>query len=177
MVIDFLIACSTFFIGWSFPPFFLPLGFSLVGILLLKGIDPWTMCIGMTLAGTLSYIPLWIVEWYILDALWNYQPLKKNSSYLGRVLEFLVDVLANKKHILNSRKSLKEYIGTKNSKITLFAFAIFLTAPTIPDILTVSLFRRRMSLWWFLFAGFLGKAITFVPFVFFWKGILDLIFW
>ena len=176
MILDFFLACSTFFVGWIFAPFFLPLGFSLVGILLVKGINPWIMVMGMTISGVLSYIPLWIVEWHILDALWNYKPVNKKSSYFSRLAQLLIDVLANKKHILNSRKSLKEYLWTKNSKITLFIFAVIFTAPTIPDILTVSLFRRRMSVWVFLLAGLLWKFITFMPFVFFWKSILDLIF-
>jgi len=60
--------------------------------------------------------------------------------------------------------------------MTVFLIAVICAAPTIPDIITVSLFRKRMPFWMFMLAGLIGKIISFFPFVFLGKGILDLIF-
>jgi len=176
MVFDYLLTCSTFLIGWIFPPFFMPFGFSLVWILLLKGINPWTMCFWMTIAGVLSYIPLWIIEWYILDTIGNNKHLFTRSPYLGRILEFFTEFFARQKYIIHSRKRVKSYVSTKQGKITLFFLALLFSTPVIPDIVNVSLFRKRLPFGVFLLAGFLGKLITFIPFVFLGKGLLELIF-
>jgi len=62
MVVDWFLACITFFLAPIMPPLLVPLGFSMLGILLIKGVNPWLLASTMTVSALLTYIPLRIIE-------------------------------------------------------------------------------------------------------------------
>lgn len=176
MSLDFILTCSTFFIGWIFPPFFLPLWSSMIGILLLQGFNPLILLLGISISGMLSYVPLWYLESYAINLFERHQAKNYlsiwSSKFINRIKKFAI----SEKELQESRSWITKYLAKRHNQFAIFILAIICTAPTIPDILTVALFRHKLSLPIFLLAGFLGKFLTFLPIIFLGKGILDLIF-
>ena len=163
------------FISPLVPPILVPLAFSMIAFLMYQKANPREVSGLMIASSMLACIAIRIIEGYIVQKMREHKlKHKKPDPITLRSQKFLSFFIKEDQGNKISQR-VEGYVKTKRGRVILFLLAIFCTAPTVPDIITVRIFRYKMKVVPFLIAAFIGKIISFVPFVFLGKGILQLL--
>jgi membrane protein YqaA with SNARE-associated domain len=175
MLFQELLAGVVVFVSPVLPPILVPLSFSMLGVLIVQWANPWVLSGIMITSTVLEMAFIWWITWIILRRMEKYKETTHKPDFVTSIWRKFVGYLIRRAKANRASQRVDGYLRTRSGKVLIFLLAIFCSAPTVPDIITVRLFRRKMPFGSFIIAAFLGKIISFVPFVFFGKGILTLI--
>ncbi len=175
MLLQEILAGLTIAISPVVPPVLVPLAFAMVGALLVQHADPWTLAAIMILSSRGSCMVIRLLEWYILQWMAAYKVKHHKPDALTKIWESFMGLFMKKDKISRTWKRIENYMKTPRGKVVIFLLAVFCTAPTVPDIITVRIFRTQTNFRFFFSAAIFGKIISFVPFIFLGQGILWLL--
>lgn len=171
MLAQLIILCVIIFLWPIFPPILIPLSYSLTGALLIQHANPITLSILSVLSAVLSTTLIWIIQNHVIKKLNIYNQKQQKENIFNKINRYF-----NKYIKLNKVSSKREeYIKTRNGKIATFFFAIICYFPIIPDIITTRFLYKKIKFPYFLLALIIWKSFTHIPFIFLWKGLIQLI--
>ena len=104
-----------------------------------------------------------------------YQERKKHKDMISHI-EKLIDRYFKKHRQLNTfGKKLEAKIHTNEGQAIICFFSILTLASAIPDFITIKIIRNKLHFSLFILAAILGKALAYLPIIFFGKGVLTLL--
>ena len=171
MILQFIILCVLIFLWPLFPPILIPISYSVTWALLIQDANPITLSILSVATATFSTTLIWLAQNHIIYKLNIINQKKDEKKFLYKINKYF----KKPKKIQKISKKRKKYIKTNHGKFATFLFTIVCYLPIIPDIITTRILYKKIKFPYFLLALIIGKSITHIPFIFFWKGILTLI--
>ena len=174
MVFQFVILSVVIYFSPLVPPVLPPLAYSLTGALLIQWGSPRILSIISVGVATLSTATIRVVQNHIIEKLNTYEETSSKSRFhhqVGRLNRFF----KRQESLAKISAKREKYIETKAGKAITFGFAIFCFLPVLPDIIGTRILYKKIKFMPFIIAVFIGKSVTHIPFIFLWKGILQLL--
>ena len=174
MIVQFIVLGIVFLFSPLLPPLLSPLGYSLIGVLLLQKANPRLLSIIVVGIGTISVILMRVIQNEIIAELVIFRKSNMQDTFHRRI--------NNINNYFRSRKSVErlslrreKYIENRTWKFATFLFAVFCYLPILPDIIGTRLLYKKIRFPYLVIAVIIGKTISYVPIIFLGKGLFQLL--
>lgn len=174
MLLKHIIISLLVIVSPVFPPVIIPITYTLMGIRLLQGAGPIAMSFGTVIPAAASSILIWLLYWYIHKKIIKFKEKRNHDDRITRLENKFATYIENRKWLNKFNKKITNYLGTKNSKRTLFLLTIVAIDSAIPDIVVVGMVRKRLPFSLFIIAAIIGKITVYLPVIWWAKRILNL---
>ena len=155
-----------FFIGWIFPPVFLPASLTTMGVLIAQGFPTVLLVLIVSLGIVTGYLPMW---WLVGKIFYKKERPKEhttNKRTFFRKIYGSVHEIVHTAHNSKQFKILTEYLETKTGKIILFCLMVLLCTPIFSNIIAVLILRKRISLKRMILIASIGETIGAIALVY-----------
>ncbi len=171
MILQVTLFCLILLIAPRLPLILTSVTYSIASILLVQNVNPRLIFSLFVIFRTVSIVILRFFVWYVFTKIQAYQRKRNYTDWISRILDRIKPYIKvkNNKH----RTNLKNHLTSDKGQLTLFVLAVVGFTPTIPDLLTVILLKKRLKLPYFILAAFIWKSIEFFPFIFLGKTIIS----
>ena len=175
MILQLCILWLTIFLSPLVPPILSPLGYSLIGVSLAQQVNPRMLSFIAIGISTLATICIWVLQNYIIENLTIYKE-DKDPALFSRIARKINTYFRKQERITKIGLEWHEYLKTRTGRFATFIFAIFCYLPILPDIIGTRILYKKMSFASFIVAVIIGKSITYIPFIFLGKALIQIVF-
>lgn len=159
-----------------FPPIFIPIAYTLIGVRLLQGAWPVAMSFATVVPAAASSILIRLLYGYVHRRILRFKTNRNNKDRISRLEKKFADYIENRRRLSKINKKITNFLETKNSKVVLFLLTIVAIDSAIPDIVAIGIVRKRLPFLLFILAAIIGKSTVYLPIIRWTKRIL-MIFW
>ncbi len=176
MLLRHLVISALVFISPVFPPVFIPIAYTLIGVRLLQWAGPIAMSLATVIPATISTVLVRLLYGYAHRKILAFKAKRNNNDRLSRIEKRFAEYVENRKRLNKLNKKITNYLETKNSKLILFLLTIVAIDSAIPDIVAIGIVRKRLPFPLFILATVIGKSTVYLPVIRWAKRILNF-FW
>lgn len=176
MLLNHILLSFLVFVSPVFPPVFIPIAYTLIGVRLLQWSGPIWLSFSTVIPAAVSSILVRLLYWYAHRWILRFKANRDNKDWISRLENRFAKYIENKKRLSKLNKRITNYLETKNSKLVLFLLTIVAIDSAIPDIVAIGIVRKRLPFPLFILAAIIGKATVYLPVIWWAKRILQL-FW
>lgn len=176
MLLNHILLSFLVFISPVFPPVFIPIAYTLIGVRLFQWSGPIGLSLSTVIPAAVSSILIRLLYGYVHRRILTFKAKRDNKDRISHLESKFARYLENKKRLSKINTRITNYLETKNSKRVLFLLTIVAIDSAIPDIVAIGIVRKRLPFSLFILAAFIGKCTVYLPVIWWAKRILQL-FW
>ena len=174
MIFQLIILSIVTFFAPLLPPVLVPLGYSLAGVLLVQKINPRMLSVIMVFVSVAAVMIIWILQNHIIQRVATYEK-GNTTNRVYRIMNRINTYFEKQEKLVRLSQRRERYLKTKPGRFWTFIFAVCLFLPILPDIIGIRLLYKKIKFPYFVLAVFIWKTITYVPFIFLWLWLLQLL--
>ena len=163
MLLKHIIISCLVFVSPVFPPVFIPITYTLIGIRLVQGAGPIAMSLSTVIPAAVSSIIIWLLYGYVHKKLLAFKHKRNHEDRISRLEKKFATYIENRSRLSKLNKKITNYLETKNSKLVLFLLTIVAIDSAIPDIIAIGIVRKRLPFVLFILAAIIGKSTVYLP--------------
>ena len=176
MLLNHIVISLLVFISPAFPPIFIPIAYTLIGIRLLQWAGPIALSFSTVIPAAVSSILIRLSYGYMHRWILAFKAKRDNKDWISRLENRFARYIENRKRLSRLNTKITNYLETKNSRRVLFLLTIVAIDSAIPDIIAIGIVRKRLPFPLFIIAAVIGKSTVYLPVIWWAKRILTL-FW